>query len=300
MNRAILVTGATGKQGGALIRALLNEKAGFRILAVTRDSNSPSAKRLAAKSSDITLVQGNLDDTEAIFKSAERTTSHPIWGVFSVQSPGFNKNGAVIEQAQGQALVDSAIKNGVKHFVYSSVDRNGESSINNPTNIPHFRSKHNIEHHLINRAKGTSMTWTILRPVAFMENFVPGFVGKVFASSWYVVVKSRPLQLVATDDIGVFAAKSFMQVDQFKGQAISLAGDELTYDQMVQVFQQKTGAAPPLTWSLVARMVLGLSEEMGTMFAFFEREGYGANIPELRRLHPGLKDLGTWLEESRK
>ncbi|KAL2133823.1 hypothetical protein VTI74DRAFT_1629 [Chaetomium olivicolor] len=300
MNRAILVTGATGKQGGALIKALLAEKAGFQILAVTRDSNSPSAKRLAAKSSDITLVQGNLDDTEAIFKSAERATSHPIWGVFSVQLPAFNKNGPAIEQRQGQALVDSAIKHGVKHFVYSSVDRHGESSINNPTNIPHFLSKHNIEHHLINKAKGTDMTWTILRPVAFMENFAPGFVGKVFPSAWYLVVKSRPLQLVATDDIGVFAAKSFVQVDQFKGQSISLAGDELTYDQMVEVFRRKTGAAPPLTWSLVARLILWLSEEMGTMFSFFEKEGYGANIPELKKLHPGLKDLGTWLEENRK
>ena len=85
MNRAILVTGATGKQGGALIKALLADKAGFRILAVTRASNSASAKRLAAKSSDITLVQGDLNDTEAMFKNAEQASSQPIWGVFSVQ-----------------------------------------------------------------------------------------------------------------------------------------------------------------------------------------------------------------------
>jgi uncharacterized protein YbjT (DUF2867 family) len=85
MNRAILVTGATGKQGGALIKALLASKAGFPILAVTRDSASPSAQRLAAKSSSITLVQGDLNDTEAIFNAAEQATSHPIWGVFSVQ-----------------------------------------------------------------------------------------------------------------------------------------------------------------------------------------------------------------------
>jgi uncharacterized protein YbjT (DUF2867 family) len=160
-------------------------------------------------------------------------------------------------------------------------------------------SKHRIEHHLIDKAKGTGMTWTILRPVAFMENFAPGFVAKVFTSAWNVVLKSKPLQLVATDDIGVFAAKSFQEVDRFKGQSISLAGDELTYDQMVKVFRQKTGAAPPSTWNLIARFVLWLSEEMGTMFTFFEKEGYGANIPELKKVHPGLKDLGTWLEENK-
>lgn len=298
MNRAVLVTGATGKQGGSLIKALLADKAPFRILAVTRDANSPSAKRLAAKSSTITLVQGDLNDTDAIFKTAEKATSQPVWGVFSVQLPAFNKTGPAIEQKQGQALVDSALKHGVKHFVYASVDRHGETSINNPTVVPHFVSKHNIEHHLIDKSKNTDMTWTILRPVAFMENFSTGFVGKVFTSAWEVALKARPLQLVATDDIGVFAAKSFENVDQFKGQSISLAGSELTYDEMVEVFKKSTGAAPPKTFGFMARFVLWLSEEMGTMFNFFAKEGYAANIPELKKIHPGLKDLGTWLEET--
>ena len=92
MNRAILVTGATGKQGGALIKSLLADKAPFRILAVTRDPNSPSSKRLAAKSSNITLVQGDLNDTEAIFKTAKQATSNPIWGVFSVQVRPLHSN----------------------------------------------------------------------------------------------------------------------------------------------------------------------------------------------------------------
>lgn len=214
--------------------------------------------------------------------------------------PAFNKNGPAIEQRQGQALVDSALKHGVQHFVYSSVDRHGESSIHNPTNVPHFISKHHIEHHLITKAKDTNMTWTILRPVAFMENFAPGFVGKVFVSAWRAVIKSRPLQLVATDDIGVFAAQSFLRPDHFAGQAISLAGDELTYGEMVRVFREKTGAEPPRTWDLLAKLVLWLSEEMGTMYAFFEKEGYGADVAELKRVHPGLKDLGTWLEENYK
>lgn len=216
------------------------------------------------------------------------------------QVPAFNKDGAAIEQRQGQALVDSAIKHGVKHFVYTSVDRHGEASIDNPTNVPHFASKHRIEHHLISRAKATDMAWTILRPVAFMENFAPGFVGRVFASAWGAVIRSRPLQLVAADDIGVFAAKSFLQPDRFRGRAVSLAGDELTFGEMVEVFRRKTGAEPPRTWNWVARLVLWLSEEMGTMYAFFEREGYAANIPELKKEHPGLKDLGAWLEENYK
>lgn len=208
-----------------------------------------------------------------------------------------NKTGPIVEQAQGKALVDSAIKNGVKHFVYSSVDRNGAKSIDNPTNIPHFVSKHHIEHHLINSAKD-KMTWTILRPVAFMENFAPGFVGKIFATAWREVVKSRPLQLISTDDIGTFAALSFMQPDKFSGKSISLAGDELSYAQVEEIFRKKTGHPSPTTFAFLARLVLRMSEEMGTMFTFFEKEGYGADIKSLREINPDLKDFSQWLGSS--
>jgi uncharacterized protein YbjT (DUF2867 family) len=73
------------------------------------------------------------------------------------------------EEAQGKALVDAALKNGVKHFVYTSVDRGGDKSYDNPTYVPHFISKHNIEHHLVDSSKGTDMGWTVLRPTAFLE-----------------------------------------------------------------------------------------------------------------------------------
>jgi uncharacterized protein YbjT (DUF2867 family) len=83
MSRAILVSGATGKQGGALIQSLIDQDADFRILALTRDASSASAQRLASKSSKVYLVQGNLDDTEAVFTEAQKI-SPSIWGVFSV------------------------------------------------------------------------------------------------------------------------------------------------------------------------------------------------------------------------
>jgi hypothetical protein len=86
MSRAILITGATGKQGGAVIKALLASKSDFQLLAVTRDINSSSARRLLATSPQVSLVQGDLDDTDSIFKSANQASSLPIWGVFSVQT----------------------------------------------------------------------------------------------------------------------------------------------------------------------------------------------------------------------
>lgn len=319
MSRALLITGATGKQGGAVIKALLAAKADFEVLAVTRDTASTSAQRLAGKSSNIKLVQGNLDDCDSIFKAAKAASSTPIWGVYSVQvrdaeepnlqkvgsdransipkTPAMNSKGPIIEERQGKTLVDAALKNGVKHFVYSSVDRGGSRSSDNATDIPHFVSKHHVERHLISESKVHGMNWTILRPVAFMENFDGGFVGKIFATSWKLVVK-RPLQLIATDDIGFFGAKAFMEPETYSGQAISLAGDELKCEEMVDIFKRKTGSATPLTFNFLARFVLWLSKEMGTMFAFFEREGYGADLKELKQTHPGLQNLSTWLETS--
>lgn len=82
---AVLITGATGKQGGAVINHLIRNKAPFKILALTRDANSGSAQRLLKTSSNIQLLEGNLDNPKDIFKNAKSKVSGPIWGVFSVQ-----------------------------------------------------------------------------------------------------------------------------------------------------------------------------------------------------------------------
>lgn len=82
---AILVTGATGKQGGSLINSLLSKNTPFQILAVTRNTQSSSAQRLSEKSPNVKLVQGDLNDPAEIFKKAQSLTSTSIWGVFSVQ-----------------------------------------------------------------------------------------------------------------------------------------------------------------------------------------------------------------------
>jgi uncharacterized protein YbjT (DUF2867 family) len=293
--KAILVTGATGKQGGALINALLKHDAPFEILAVTRDPQSGSAQRLAQKSSKIKLVEGNMDDPATIFTRARQLTSSEIWGVYSVQA--VMGNGVAAEERQGKALIDESLKQGVKYFVYSSVERGGDSkSSSNPTDIAHFISKHRIEQHLFDSTKNGEMDWTVLRPVAFMDGFTPNFMGKMFATSWRVALKGKPLQIIATSDIGVFAAEAFQHPDQFAGRSISLAGDELTFDQVDDIFKAKTGHAVPTTFELPCRALLCVMGDIGAMFRWFHDEGYGADIAALRKQHPGLKDFATWLE----
>ncbi|KAI0004842.1 NAD(P)-binding protein [Xylariaceae sp. FL0662B] len=232
MSNTILVTGATGKQGSAVINALLSRKAdAFIILAVTRDASSPKAKRLASKSPSVKLVQGNLDDVPALFQEALKVQSQPIWGVYSVQISIGKGVTQKSEVGQGKALIDGAIKAGVRHFVYSSVERGGdEASWNNPTPIPHFQSKYQIERYLRDSTSagklGHSMGWTILRPVAFMDNLAPDFPTKVFLAALHNTLGNKPLQWVATPDIGVFAAKAFFDPGRWDRKAVGLAGDE--------------------------------------------------------------------------
>ncbi|KAF2194409.1 NmrA-like family protein [Zopfia rhizophila CBS 207.26] len=296
MSRPVLICGATGKQGGAVINKLLEEKADFEILAITRDVNSASAQRLLKKSSRIKLVQGDLAKPLAIFTAAKQVTKSPIWGVFSVQVPmGFGQGGGG-ELGQGKALIDAAIEVGVKFFVYTSVDRYGEASIDNPTRIPHFINKHNIEHHLINSTKNGKMNWTILRPVAFMENFTDNFLGRAFVTSWKMAVKNKPLQVIAVRDIGFFGAQAFLRPDEFKGRGISLAGDELTIDQMAQIFKKKTGRDLDWTYRFICSLLMWMVKDFGIMFKWFYDVGYAANIAELKKMHPGLTNFETWLE----
>lgn len=179
--------------------------------------------------------------------------------------------------------------------------------------MPHFVSKHNIEHHLVDQAAAaaaaatssaggnggsapTPMTWTILRPVAFMDNFTPGFGTKIMTTGMRVTLQGKPIQLVAARDIGWFAAQAFLQPKAYAGRSVTLAGDEVTLADLRAVFKQKTGRDMPETFQFVARIVFWLSTEFGSMFRWFHDEGFGAELAALRKEHPGLQSWGAWLE----
>ncbi|KAF9888630.1 hypothetical protein FE257_008562 [Aspergillus nanangensis] len=297
MTIALLITGATGKQGGAVVDSLIAQNGDVEILAVTRNAQSGTAQKLAQKSNKIKLVQGDLDDPAGIFQNAKKVTSMPIWGVFSVQTVNMGKDGTAIEERQGKALIDEAIAQHVEYFVYTSVDRGGDASIDTPTNIPHFISKHNIEQHLFEKTKDGVMNWTVLRPTFFFDNIAPGFLGKVTITAWDMYLKGKPLQAIATSDIGYFAASAFLHEDRFRNQCISLAGEELTFETLAKKFKSKTGKSVPTTYRVFIYIIMWMSKEFSTMFQWFHDRGYGADIEQLRKLHPGLKDFDKWLEE---
>src|SRR5450432_2957496 len=218
----VVVTGSTGKQGGAVARGLLER--GHEVRAVTRDIDSSQAKSLA--NAGATLVAASLEDTAAITKALEGATS-----LFAMTTP-FG-GGTDAETRQGVAAADAAKAAGV-HLVFTSV-----GSANRQTGIPHFDSKYEVEKHI---AK-IGVRATILAPAFFMENL--HFGKEQLAHGIYALAlpPTRTLAQVAVTDIGAFAVRVLEEAGRFTGKRFDLAGDELTGNDVVAILSRVTGRA---------------------------------------------------------
>ncbi len=289
--KTILITGATGNQGGALIETLLAapDAAGFSIVAVSRNVSSGRAQKLAAKP-NVSVVGGDLTNPEDIFVKAPG----PVWGVYSVQ---VNSDA---EEAQGKAMIDAAVAHGVRHFVYASGDRGGpERSAAGPTDVKNFAAKYRIEKHLEAQAEAHAMTYTILRPVSFFENLAPGLHGAGFARMW-AQMGDKPLQLVSTRDIGWFAAQAFLRPEEFRNTALSLAGDELTQKEADVLFREAVGFPMPMSLSPIASAIkFFLKGTVGDMFRWFEKEGSGGDVADCHQQYPEMRDFKAWITENK-
>jgi uncharacterized protein YbjT (DUF2867 family) len=280
-DKTILVTGATGRQGGAAIRHLVPN--GWKLRALTRNPNGHAAKQLSGQG--IEIVQGDLED----LASLEQATNG-VYGIFSVQDywvAGFRR-----EVQQGKNLADIAKKTGVAHFVYSSV---GGAERN--TGIAPWETKWEIEKHI----RQLGLPATIFRPTGFMEIYHLRELEAGILMGWFLdpVRHDKPYQSIATDDIGAFAALAFDRPTEFIGMELEIAGSELTPRQTAAVLSRVMGK--PVKYRrlpmLAARILLG--KDFHAMFRWLNHDGFQANIPELRRKYPEihLHSLEEWLRE---
>ncbi|KAK4642567.1 hypothetical protein QC761_0085860 [Podospora bellae-mahoneyi] len=299
-SNTILVIGATGQQGGAVVKALLElptQTPPLRILALTRNAQADRAKKLAESHKGVLeLVEGDSSKPKPIFNSLPKGSVNSI---FIVTTPAMGGS-KLTEEEQALPLVDAAVKHGVKHIVFSSVERGGdERSWENPTSVPHFLAKHNIEIYLRDKAEKEQgkFTWTILRPVAFLENFKPGMFCAVFTAMWASALSAETkLQLISVRDIGKFGAIALTEPAKWSKKAVGLAGDELTLDEARAKFDSVTGKKLPQAWGIFGKAMLWAIKEVGTMFQFFEDEGYHVDIEARRRDVPDLQNFAAWLK----
>lgn len=270
----------------------------IEIIGLTRDANSPRSQQLLARHPTLRLISGDYNDPGVIFTASTTTISK----IFLVQTPpGFPPN-ADLEEKQRKALIDAAIAHGVKVFVQTTVDR-GPRSDSNPTGVPHFRSKFNIEKHLLRRVEecGGQISYTILRPTVFMENFSGGFMTKLLATSLRDGLPGEcPIQLVAARDIGWFGARALVRAEdvRLRNRAISLAGEELSFGEMQRVYEEVCGEAMLMTYSFVNWGVSLLIEGLPKTLRSFREDGFSADVAGLREAHPELMNFRAWLREN--
>ena len=273
--RVILVSGATGQQGGTVARNLLER--GFAVRALTRDPEKAAARELVDLGAEV--VSGDLEDRASI----ERVLDG-VHGVFSVQQ--FWGIGAEGEVRQGVLLADAARAAGVEHLVYSSV-----GSAHRETVIPHFESKWEVEEHV--RASG--VPYTVLRPVFFMQNWEFMREPILGGTLPQPLDPEKPFQMIDADDIGVFAAMAFEDPGTWIGREVDIAGDELTMLEIAGTFSRVIGRNVDyfqVPWE-------GFEEQMGeeytVMYRWFNDQGYEANIAALRDAYQGLSSFEQYL-----
>ncbi len=256
----ILVTGATGQQGGATARELL--AAGYKVVAMTRNPDSEAAEALAGLGAEV--VQGDLDNSESLKAALDGK-----WGVYAVQNTW--EAGVEGEEEQGKRIARLAKEAGVKHFVYASVGSAHES-----TGIPHFDNKARIEETI--RGLGFD-SYVILRPVFFMENLAsPWFKPAIDDGNLAIGMESdTKLQMVAVDDIGKYGKLAFEKHEELNGQAIDFAGDELTPVEAAAKLSEATGRE--IThFKVPIEQVREFSDDFATMLEWFDAVGYSADI----------------------
>jgi uncharacterized protein YbjT (DUF2867 family) len=277
--RLILVFGATGQQGGSVAAAL--RAAGWPVRALVRDP--ASAKAVALRDAGVELVQGDLADADSV-----RAAMAGVHGVFSVQTS--SPSGVISDDDEvryGITVADMAAECGVAHLVYSSAAGVSDT----PTGVGHYDSKMRIEAHV----RTLPITWTIVRPVTFMELLVmPGF-GLDEGRFSFFARPDQAVQAVAVDDIGKFVAAIFAGPARFDGETLQIASDCLTGRDLEAAFTQAAGR--PIPYSRIPDEVLGANPFLGKLAALVDdgRLAGSADLDALRDINPTMLTFTSWL-----
>lgn len=275
VERLIVVCGATGKQGGAVARNLLNR--GFRVRGLTRNPQKPEAQALADQGAEV--VQGDMEDRSATDRALEGA-----YGIFSVQN--FWETGYDGEVQQGKTVADAAKAAGVEHFVYSSV-----GSAHRQTGIPHFESKWEVEEHV----RGIGLPYTILRPVFLMQNWERMREMVLGGTLAQPLDPGKPLQQVAVEDVGSFAAIAFENPDRWIGREVDLAGDEQSMTEIAETFGRvirREVSYYQVPWDQFEEQ---MGEEVTVNYRWFNDVGYEADIATLQQEYPELTTFEQYL-----
>lgn len=275
--RIILVTGATGNQGRAIARHLL-QGGKFKVRAMVRDENKPAAQAL--KQAGAELASGDFNDRTSLDRALQG-----VYGVFSIQD---FRDGVETEIRQGSAIADAAKAAGIQHFVYSSV-----GSADRNTGIPHFESKFQVEEYI----RSIELPYTILRPVFFFYNY-NGMRSMIEAGTLFQPLSPETkLQQLSEEDYGAMVAEVFERPADFMKREIEVASVDMTMPEIAAAFSQVLGKNVAYQQIPFEAFEQQAGEEVTVMFRWFENVGYIANFAELKRDFSKLSDFEPYLRD---
>lgn len=278
----VLITGATGKQGGVTAKKLLAD--GHPVRALVRDPAAPSARALAEAGAD--LATGDFDDPASL-----RAAATGARAVFLIPPADYGPSGwtAGLEAQRGIAMVEAARAAGVEQIVFSGIATMGAADSWGQ------EGKRQIEDAIV----ASGLRYTLLRPVRFMENYLlqgsPVDGVRAGGEHPHLFPADRPLQMIALDDIGAFAALAFADPDGWHGRALELASDAITPVDAAAAISAATGR--PIHYREVTEAEAeAIGPQLGNTWRLIrETGGWQADLPALRQLYLQLTTLPEWL-----
>jgi uncharacterized protein YbjT (DUF2867 family) len=271
--RKILVTGATGQQGGALARLLLQKK--HEVYALIRNTEPESPKAQNLRNLGAKLIKGDLDNPDSLEQATNGIDSVFLMGTWvEVGTEG--------ETRRGKMMVDIAKEKKIEHLVYSSVvnaDKN--------TGVPHFESKYKVEQQI----KNSGIPYTIIGPTFFMDNLLSySRAGLQQGQLALPLSPSLILQQSALENIAEFSALVLERRNSFLGKRIDIASDELTGEQVAKVLSDELRRKISYV-QVPLEQIRQASEDLALMFQWFERIGTGVDVASLHKQYPEV----NWL-----
>ncbi|NGM71481.1 NmrA/HSCARG family protein [Natronolimnobius sp. AArcel1] len=282
MATSVLVTGATGNQGGSVVDHLLESETEFDVYGLTRDASSDVAESLSDRG--VTMVEGDLDEPDSFASHVADVDA--VFAVTNFWTVGYDQ-----QVQQGKNIADVASEEDVDQVVFSGVGSHWED-----TGVPHFDSADEIEQH----AQDLDLPLTTLGPVFFFQN-LEAFAEDVVEDGQLALPLEEgvSLQMIDDDDVGHAAAVALENPDEFIGERIELAGDELTLAETADVLSEVTGQDVDPVHVPIEDAYDSFGEEFTVMCEWFNEVGYSADIDGLEeRFGFEFADLETYLREN--
>jgi len=287
----ILVTGATGAQGGGVARHLL-ARGVYAVRCLTRNTGSEKAAALAALGAEV--VQGDLDDSESLRRALDG-----CYGVFGVTN--FWEH-FTAEERHGRNLIDAvAATPGIEHFVFSSLPHAKKIS-GGTLDVPHFDIKAELEAY----AREQPVKTTFVHVAFYYENFLSFFPPQKQEDGSYAFgfpQGDTPLAGVAIEDAGGVIAAIFEQPEAFLGKTVGIVGDDLSPSEYAATLTRILGKK--IVYNYIPQEVFASfgfpgADDLANMFTFnrIYIPNRRADVEESRRLYPGMQDFETWLQRN--